>query len=145
MSRRWPLTTHEGHLGAELGLVGKIGYFPAHKSGWAGEAIRSEMWAKGRSMGKHTRRAAKRDDNERGIVDALRAAGAFVQPLDAVDLLVGYRGRWVVMEVKDPAKPFSQQKLTFDQVKLIERLRNRAPLHVVQTPEQALAVIQEAK
>ena len=88
-----------------------------------------------------SRRAAKRDDNERTIVEALRKVGAFVQPLDAIDLLVAHKGYWYVMEVKDPAKPLTQRRLTFDEMDLVRRLRNEAPLHLVETVEQALAVI----
>jgi hypothetical protein len=87
------------------------------------------------------RRAPKRDDNERQIVDALRQAGAFVQPLDAVDLLVGFRGVWYVMEVKDGGKPLSQRRLTYDELEFVRRLRNEAPFFVVETPKQALEVI----
>ena len=52
------------------------------------------------------RRAAKVDRNQAEIVDALRKAGATVQPLHTVgagcpDLLVGYRGRNILIEVKD--------------------------------------------
>jgi hypothetical protein len=91
--------------------------------------------------GKMTRRAAKRDDNERAIIQALQAAGAYVMPLNEVDLLVACRGYWHVMEIKDPSKPLSSRRLTYDELCLIERLRNRAPLHLVETPEQALEVI----
>lgn len=95
-------------------------------------------------MSKHApRRASKRDSNEKVIIEALRKAGAFVQPLDPIDLLVGYRGRWHVLEVKDAAKPLSQRRLTFDELELIEKLRNSAPLHVVETPEQALEAIRD--
>lgn len=51
-------------------------------------------------MPKYPRR---RDDNERAIVDALRAAGATVQAIDATgvpDLLVGYNGVTYLVEVK---------------------------------------------
>ena len=50
------------------------------------------------------RRAARRDDNERAIVDALKAHGATVVQLSGrgvPDLLVGYAHEvWVLMEVK---------------------------------------------
>ena len=50
--------------------------------------------------------AAKVDRNQSEIVTALRAAGATVQPLHTVgagcpDLLVGFRGRNFLLEVKD--------------------------------------------
>lgn len=67
------------------------------------------------------RRAAKVDANQTEIVQALRQAGAVVQSLAAVgngcpDLLVGYRNRLFLLEVKDGSKPPSAQKLTPDQV-----------------------------
>lgn len=66
------------------------------------------------------RRAAKVDDNQRDIVQALRQIGATVQPLSAVgdgvpDLLVGYRALNILIEVKDGAKPKSKQNLTMEQ------------------------------
>ncbi|WP_435170784.1 hypothetical protein [Falsirhodobacter sp. 1013] len=67
------------------------------------------------------RTAAKVDANQPEIVKALRKAGASVQPLHSVgsgcpDLLVGYRGINLAIEVKDGAKPPSARKLTADQV-----------------------------
>ena len=59
------------------------------------------------------RRAARRDDNEKEIVLALRKAGAYVKFLDdPCDLLVGYQGRSILFEVKDGNKPPSARKLT---------------------------------
>ena len=47
------------------------------------------------------RYAKHRDTNEREIVDALRGIGARVVQIDRpVDLLVGYRGRTFLLEVK---------------------------------------------
>ena len=52
------------------------------------------------------RHATQRDANEPEIVAALRAAGASVWPLDEpLDLLVGYRGRDYLLEVKLPLGP----------------------------------------
>lgn len=53
------------------------------------------------------RRAAKVDAKQAAIVAALRKAGATVQPLQAVgsgcpDLLIGYRARNYLMEIKMP-------------------------------------------
>ena len=66
------------------------------------------------------RRNAKVDANQREIVAALRRAGASVQSLAPVgkgvpDLLVGFRGRNVLLEVKDGQKPPSARKLTDDE------------------------------
>lgn len=47
------------------------------------------------------RYAVKRDANEPEIIDALEKAGAMVTQLDRpVDLLVDYRQRWRLLEVK---------------------------------------------
>jgi hypothetical protein len=49
------------------------------------------------------RHNAKRDANEPAIVDALQAAGASVYRLDQpVDLLIGFRGKLLIAEVKIP-------------------------------------------
>lgn len=59
------------------------------------------------------RRAARTDANQQAIVDALRAAGASVQVIGKpVDLLVGYRGRNLLMECKDGGKTPGNRPLT---------------------------------
>ena len=59
------------------------------------------------------------DANHAAIVKALRAIGCSVQPLDngkgVPDLLVGYRGRNDLFEVKDGDKPPSARRLTADE------------------------------
>ena len=67
------------------------------------------------------RRAAKIDANQPDVIAALRAMGASVQPMHTVgggvpDLLVGFRGQTLLIEVKDGAKPPSARTLTEDQV-----------------------------
>lgn len=66
------------------------------------------------------RRAAKIDRNQPEIVKALRAVGAKVMPMHFVgsgfpDLLVNYRGRLVLLEVKDGDNIPSRKKLTPDE------------------------------
>lgn len=54
------------------------------------------------------RRAAKRDANEREIIDALERCGAIVRQLsgeEVPDLLVGYRDRTYLLGVKAPDGP----------------------------------------
>lgn len=89
------------------------------------------------------RYAAKVDDNQGQIVKALRGIpGCFVQIIgQPYDLLVGFRGHWHVLEVKDPAKAPSQQALTPPQIDTLARLRNAVPLHVVRTVDEALCAI----
>jgi hypothetical protein len=90
------------------------------------------------------RRAAKVDANQREVVAALRGAGASVQLLHAVgegcpDLLVGYKGLNMLLEVKDGSKPPSAQKLTPQQEIWHRDWRGHAV--VVNSPEAALAAI----
>ena len=61
------------------------------------------------------RYAAKVDSNQDAIVSALRAAGAYVWIVGLpVDLLVGYKGRTILMEVKNgPKKPLTALQHAF--------------------------------
>ena len=91
------------------------------------------------------RRAAKIDANQPAIVDALRACGAIVQSLAAVgngcpDLLIGYRGRTILVEVKDGSKVPSAQKLTLDQL-LWHASWSGGSLAVVNDLESALRIL----
>lgn len=90
---------------------------------------------------KYARRA---DGNQPEIVAALRAAGAVVQPLHTVgqgvpDLLVAFRNRTFVMEIKDPTKPKSDRKLTPAQQKWHDMWIGEK--HVVETVDEALAAL----
>jgi hypothetical protein len=90
------------------------------------------------------RRAAKVDANQDQVVSALRAAGAAVQSLAAIgkgvpDLLVSFRGRLFLLEVKDGAKVKSAQKLTEAQAKWHQTWA--AQVEVVNSPEAALRAI----
>lgn len=67
------------------------------------------------------RRAARIDANQQEIVKALQQLGASVAPLSTVgsgmpDLLVGYRGKNFLLEVKDGSKVPSARTLTPDQI-----------------------------
>lgn len=67
------------------------------------------------------RRAAKIDANHEQIVSVARAYGATVQSLAAVgngcpDLLIGYRGYTILVEIKDGTKMPSQRRLTEKQL-----------------------------
>jgi len=70
------------------------------------------------------RRAARKDENQKSIVDALRKVGVKVEILnqeDIPDLLVGYRFNFWLFEVKDGDKPPSRRKLRPGQQKFAER------------------------
>jgi hypothetical protein len=66
------------------------------------------------------RRASRVDDNQAEIVAGLLYMGATVQHLHAVgqgcpDLLIGWKGRNYLIEIKDGNKPPSARRLTTDQ------------------------------
>jgi hypothetical protein len=91
------------------------------------------------------RRAAKIDANQTPVVLALQAAGATVQSLAAVgqgvpDLLVGFQGKTLLMEVKDGQKPPSARRLTEDQLKWHGAWRG-GPLAVVDGVDAALRAL----
>ena len=91
------------------------------------------------------RRAAKIDANHVQVVLALEAAGATVQSLAAVgqgvpDLLVGFQGKTLLMEIKDGKKPPSHRKLTEQQLAWHGSWRG-GPLAVVDGPEAALRML----
>ncbi len=90
------------------------------------------------------RRAAKVDANQSLIVGALLSCGASVQSLASTgkgcpDLLVGHRGRNLLMEIKDGAKVPSARKLTPDQVEWHQQWRGQ--VIVIENVEQAVAAL----
>ncbi len=85
------------------------------------------------------RRNPKRDANEPEIVEALKAIGCDVHRLHApADLLVGYRNRTVLLEVKMPGGT-----LTDDQKDFFEAYRGEA--YVVRSVERAIEVVTRAR
>jgi hypothetical protein len=89
------------------------------------------------------RRAARTDGNHTEVVGALKNIGASVQSLAALgdgcpDLLVGYRGRNFLIEVKDGAKSPSARKLTDDQE--IWHDSWRGAVSVASSVEEAIAI-----
>ena len=93
------------------------------------------------------RRAAKVDDNQREIVQALERIGAEVQSLASVgkgcpDLLVGFRGSNFLLEVKRPkAKGQSAGKTTDDQERFLARWAGRGQAAIVKTVDDALKAV----
>lgn len=91
------------------------------------------------------RKYARLDANHGAIVTALRQCGCTVQSLAAIgsgcpDLLVARNGQMWVLEVKDGNKPPSARQLTEDEK--LWHLRWNAPVHVVNSPLEAIKVIQ---
>ena len=90
------------------------------------------------------RRAARRDDGEDEIVKALREAGAVVRVVtqgDGIpDLLVGYNGFTILMEVKDGTKPPSARRLTEAEERFFQEWTG-GMLVIVNSVEEALEVL----
>lgn len=91
-----------------------------------------------------SRRAARVDANQKDIVAALRGVGASVTPIHTVgqgcpDLLVGYRGKNFLFEVKDGAKPPSARQLTDDEAVWFGNWKGEA--HVIESAQQAVDVV----
>ena len=90
------------------------------------------------------RTASRIDANQPAIVAALRRIGASVLHLhqlkNCFDILVGYRGRTFLMEIKDPAQPPSKRKLTEGEAEFRESWRG-TPYYIVHSPDEALAIV----
>lgn len=89
------------------------------------------------------RRAARRDDNEKEIIAAMREAGAYVKAVNdegLFDLLVSYRGETMLIEVKDGAKPPSARRLTEAEQKFHDEWPG-SNLYIVNSVEEALALL----
>jgi Holliday junction resolvase len=90
-------------------------------------------------------RAAKIDANHEQVVSALRAAGASVQSLAGVgkgvpDLLVGFQGKTLLMEIKDGRKTPSERRLSEDQARW-HGAWNGGPLAIVDGVDAALRML----
>jgi len=89
------------------------------------------------------RRASRRDANERRVIDALRARGAYVKQINdegAFDLLVSYRGHTLLLEVKDGDKSPSARALTPAEAKFHAEWPG-TNLHIVNSEHEALDIL----
>ena len=90
------------------------------------------------------RTASRVDGNQPEIVKALRAIGASIlythQLKNCFDLLVGYRGKTFLFELKDPAQPPSARKLTPGEEEFRRTWRG-SPYHIVETVDQAISIL----
>jgi hypothetical protein len=94
-------------------------------------------------LGKIMRRAARRDDNEKQIIDALRRCGAYVKAINddgTFDLLVAYNKRTFLLEIKDGDKAPSARKLTDAEQKFHDEWPNDN-LYIVTSVDEALALL----
>ena len=91
------------------------------------------------------RRAARRDANERRVIDALRSCGAYVKQINdegLADLLVYYRGHTLILEVKDGDKPPSARALTPAEAKFHAEWPG-TNLHIVTSEHEALDILRK--
>ncbi len=86
------------------------------------------------------RTASRVDANQKHIVSTLRQIGCSVlhvhQLKNCFDILVGYRGRTHLMEIKATPK----DTLTPGEAEFRDNWRG-SPYHVVYTPDQAIAIV----
>lgn len=92
------------------------------------------------------RQRARIDANQKDIVAALRAIGCDVLHLHQIgkgapDVLVGYRGKCLLLELKDGSKPKAAQKLTPDEQRFHDSWRGQ--IAVVRSPEEAVKYVLE--
>lgn len=90
------------------------------------------------------RTVARVDANQPQIVSAVRRIGASVlhthQLKNCFDLLVGYRGRTFLFEIKDPNQPPSKRQLTPGEAEFRDSWRGSA-YHVIHTADEAIAIL----
>jgi KaiC/GvpD/RAD55 family RecA-like ATPase len=96
--------------------------------------------------GRAMRRAPRTDANHQAVTRALRDAGVLVRSLAGVgegvpDLLCGYRGTLVLLELKDSDKPPSARRLTAAESEFV---RTWPRTYVVTSAAEALRVVVEA-
>jgi len=90
------------------------------------------------------RRRARKDENQNPIVGALAQAGIQAFDTSAVgngfpDLVLGFRGKNYLIEVKNPTKPKADRQLTDDQKKFHGKWHGQ--VDKVETIDEILVII----
>jgi hypothetical protein len=87
------------------------------------------------------RHASRIDENQQEIVDALREAGASVYIVKLpVDLLVGYKGTTMLVEIKSKKTAYGRRGLNPNQVAFMRTWEGGA-VALVDSTESALAML----
>lgn len=94
------------------------------------------------------RRAAKTDANQSDIIKVFEQLGVSVEDTSGAhngftDIVVGYKGITVLVEIKNSANVPSKRRLTDDQVKVHDRFQGA--ITVVETQEQAIALVERMR
>ncbi len=88
------------------------------------------------------RRAARKDDNHESIAEVFRSLDFSVLDISATpcgfDVVVGYKTQACLVEIKNPERPLSGQKLTPNEFSA--HLNWRGPKAIVSTNTQAIAL-----
>lgn len=84
------------------------------------------------------------DANQKDLVELLRALGASVQPLHTVgkgtpDALIGYKGRNLLAEIKNPEMPPSARKLTPDEKRWHSAWKGQVA--IIETEEDVMTLL----
>jgi hypothetical protein len=90
------------------------------------------------------RRAARTDTNHGELVDVIKAMGGTVQSLAPVgkgcpDLLVGWRNKNLLLEIKDGSRPPSERVLTPDQKRWHSDWKGK--VYIVNTLDDLLLIL----
>jgi hypothetical protein len=86
------------------------------------------------------RRAARTDSNQHELVQAMRKIGAKVYHVrKPLDLLVGYRGENILMEVKNPEKKGHADEFTKEETDFIATWPGR--IAICYTIDEAIAAV----
>jgi hypothetical protein len=92
------------------------------------------------------RLAARVDENHAAIVAGLRRIGASVLDIhqlpNCFDILVGYRRRTFLVEIKNPLQPKSARKLTDGERAFMETWQG-SEYHVIETLNEVIKIITE--
>ena len=89
-------------------------------------------------------RAERIDRNQPDIIKDLRKVGADVFIIrKPVDIMVGFRGRTYIFEIKDPEKDKTHRQLTRDQKTFFEMWRGQ--VDKIETSAEAIKIITERK
>lgn len=93
--------------------------------------------------------ARRVDDNHAEIVAALRKIGCSIIDISelgggAPDLIVGYRGVWYVLEIKNPQTQYGRKGFNKNQKAWIAEVAGRAPVYIITSALEAISFMQEA-
>lgn len=94
------------------------------------------------------RRAAKVDANQAAIVKVLCQLGVSVEDTSGAhkgftDIVAGYKGVTVLVEIKNSENHPCKRKLTTEQIKVHERFKGA--ITVIETVEQAIALVEKMR